>query len=93
MIVIFATNKISRVIEGIGIATPAFGPPVITALATVLVDLINPTYCPTQIAYISGTLGTLIGADLLNMNKLSRLNQNIKLPLEEQIINGLIIIL
>ena len=29
--------------------------------------------CPAQIAYIGGTLGALIGADLMNLNKLSTL--------------------
>ena len=28
---------------------------------------------PTTIAYVAGTLGTLIGADLLNLGKISKL--------------------
>jgi uncharacterized membrane protein len=63
----------SRLIPGLGIATPAFVPPVTVALATAFVHIFLETSCPTQIAYIGGTLGTLIGADLLNMGKISEL--------------------
>lgn len=73
VVVTLGTCKSSRVIKGLGIATLVFGPPIITALSTIFVDWINPTFCPTQIAYVGGTLGTLIGADLLNLNKLSEL--------------------
>ena len=63
----------SRLIKGLGIATPAFIPPLTVALATTFVHMLLGTSCPTQIAYIGGTLGTLIGADLLNMRKISDL--------------------
>lgn len=63
----------SRLIKGLGIATPAFVPPFTVALATAFVHMLLGTSCPTQIAYIGGTLGTLIGADLLNMRKISEL--------------------
>jgi uncharacterized membrane protein len=66
-------HRSSRLIKGLGIATPAFVPPVTVALATAFVHLFIGTSCPTQIAYIGGTLGTLIGADLLNMRKISEL--------------------
>ena len=56
--------------KGLGIATPMFGPPVATALATLVVDAVSPMSCPTQIAYVGGTIGALIGADLLNLRKL-----------------------
>jgi uncharacterized membrane protein len=73
LIVIYTTNKTSRAVKGMGIATPALGPPIITTIATILVDLISPLHCPTQIAYVGGTLGTLIGADLLNLQKIPEL--------------------
>ena len=63
----------SRLIKGLGIATPAFVPPITVAIATTFVHMLLGTSCPTQIAYIGGTLGTLIGADLLNMRKISEL--------------------
>jgi uncharacterized membrane protein len=31
--------------------------------------MVSPVSCPTQIAYVGGTLGTLIGADLLNLRR------------------------
>jgi uncharacterized membrane protein len=70
LIVTFGTYRTSRVVKGLGIATPALGPPTITAIAMILINLISPLQCPTQIAYIGGTLGALIGADLSNINKL-----------------------
>jgi uncharacterized membrane protein len=69
----YVTYRSSRIIKGLGIATPAFVPPMITVISTLLVDMINPCTCPTQIAYVGGTLGTLIGADILNLNKVSTL--------------------
>lgn len=51
---------------GLGIAVPALLPPIMAAL---LALLISPGEAPI-IAYISGTLGSLIGADLLNLNKI-----------------------
>ena len=73
LIVSIVVKRSSRLIKGIGIATPAFVPPLTTALATMLLHVISPTSCPTQIAYIGGTLGTLIGADLLNLGRISEL--------------------
>ena len=66
-------NRSSRLIKGLGIATPAVVPPFTTAIATYLVYSISDCMCPVQIAYIGGTLGALIGADLMNINKLSTL--------------------
>jgi uncharacterized membrane protein len=34
---------------------------------------VSPVSCPTQLAYVGGTLGTLIGADLMNLNRLPEL--------------------
>ena len=65
-----AVNKSANIVEGLGVATPAFVPPLVTALATILVDFVSPLHNPTQVAYIGGTLGTLIGADLLNLDRI-----------------------
>jgi uncharacterized membrane protein len=77
LIVTIGTYRTSRVVKGLGIATPALGPPTITAIAMILIDLISPLQCPTQIAYIGGTLGALIGADLMNINKLPDLGASV----------------
>jgi len=71
VVVTLTVFRSARVVKGLGIATPAFVPPAITALTTYFVNLLLPASCPTQIAYIGGTLGTLIGADLLNLNKIA----------------------
>ena len=71
--VAFLVHQSTRLVKELGIATPAFCPPIITALAVVLVDFTSPMACPAQIAYVGGTLGTLIGADLLNLGRLPEL--------------------
>jgi len=62
-----------RVVRGLGIATPAFIPPTITALTTLLIYQVGIPSNPMRIAYIGGTLGTLIGADILNLHRIPRL--------------------
>ena len=59
-------HVIARPVKGLGIAVPALIPPV---MAAVLALIISPQNAP-MIAYISGTLGSLIGADLLNLKKI-----------------------
>ncbi len=67
------TNLISRPVKGLGIAVPGFIP---AFLASVTGLLLSKTYAPL-IAYVSGTLGVLIGADLLNLNKIPELGSTI----------------
>lgn len=62
-------HLIARPVKGLGIAVPALIPPV---AAAALALLISPGEAPI-IAYISGTLGSLIGADLLNLKKIPEL--------------------
>jgi uncharacterized membrane protein len=64
--VALATNLVSKPIRGVGITTPAFIPPLAAALAAMLL----PSSSPKVIAYVSGVLGTLIGADILNMHRI-----------------------
>lgn len=66
------TNRVARPVKGLGIVTPALLPPLVAALsALALVYLFNaPHDFVFLIAYVGGTLGTLIGADLLNLNKI-----------------------
>ena len=71
--VTFAVNRVARPVKGLGIATPGFLPPLITALISYLLyPLLIPSN-PCVIAYISGTMGTLLGADLLNLKKIPEL--------------------
>lgn len=62
-------HMIARPVEGLGIAVPALLPPLMSAA---LALILSPQDAPV-IAYISGTLGSLIGADLLNLKKIPEL--------------------
>lgn len=70
--VAIVTNRVARPIKGLGIVTPALLPPLMAAIASlVLVYLLHaPHEFVFLIAYVGGTLGTLIGADLLNLDKI-----------------------
>jgi uncharacterized membrane protein len=63
--------KIARPVKGLGIVTPALLPPLITAMVTLVMTAFFslPNEYKFIIAYVGGTLGTLIGADLLNIRK------------------------
>lgn len=69
LLVALLTKLVARPVKGVGIATPAFIPPI---AAAVVAFILAPTQ-PRVIAYVGGTLGTLIGADLLNMRKIPKL--------------------
>jgi uncharacterized membrane protein len=62
-------HTVARKVPGLGIATPAFVPPLAAALAGYL---LTPN-APFVVAYVSGTLGTLIGADLTNLRSIGEL--------------------
>jgi uncharacterized membrane protein len=53
-------------VHGLGIAVPVFVPPVATTIVAVLLSREKAA----PLAYISGSLGTLIGADLLNLGEI-----------------------
>jgi uncharacterized membrane protein len=56
-------------VQGVGIATPTFMPPLV---ATVAAILLSRQYA-APLAYIGGSLGTLIGGDLMNLGKIQGL--------------------
>lgn len=60
---------LSRPIKGIGIVIPAFIPPIIAAIAALI--FAERANAPA-VAYISGVMGTLIGADLLRINQINK---------------------
>ncbi|SDN83582.1 Uncharacterized membrane protein [Desulfonauticus submarinus] len=64
LIVAFVCYKLARPIAGVGIGIPFLIPPLVTVLVT---WLFAPKDIAPQVAYISGTLGTLIGADVLHL--------------------------
>jgi uncharacterized membrane protein len=63
------THALAQPVPGVGIALPPLLPSVVTAVTALLLD---PWTAP-RTAFIAGTLGTLIGADLLNLGVLQDL--------------------
>jgi uncharacterized membrane protein len=68
-IVTFIVHLLAHPVAGIGIAVPIFIPP----LASASVALLLSREQAASLAYVSGSLGTLIGADLLNLDKIQGL--------------------
>ena len=61
-----ACFKLANPVAGVGISIPVFIPPLVTALVAMI--LVPQPHTPV-VAYIAGSLGTLIGADVLNLLK------------------------
>lgn len=64
--VVFA---VARPVPGVGIVTPALIPPVCAALAAVWLG----GHAAAAVAYVAGTFGALVGADLLNLPRVRSL--------------------
>jgi uncharacterized membrane protein len=62
-------HSMATPVPGIGIAVPVFAPVVTTAI---LAFILSREYA-APLAYIGGSMGTLVGADLLNLDKISGL--------------------
>ena len=69
VVIALIIHAMATPVAGIGIAVPVFAPVVATAI---LAFLLSREYAP-PLAYIGGSMGTLIGADLLNLDKISGL--------------------
>jgi|SRR5882762_1696783 len=62
-------HQMAYVVPGVGIAVPMLVPPLVAAgVALILAFRRAP-----PVAYVSGSMGTLIGADLLNLKEIGRL--------------------
>ena len=70
ILMIIISKFLARIIPGRGIALPFFIPP----LFAVLFALILAPHFAAPCAFISGVLGTLIGADLLNLRKVQKIS-------------------
>lgn len=69
IIVAIIVHRLATPVQGIGISVPIFVPP----LTAALVAMVLAWRRAPPLAYICGTLGTLIGADLMNLDKLQGL--------------------
>ena len=68
-VIVLITYWYATPLRGVGIAVPLFIPPLSAAVAAML---LVPQQAPLT-AYVAGTVGTLIGADLLNLGRLREL--------------------
>lgn len=69
LIAALVSNAVARPVKGLGIAMPMLVPPLMAVLLGWLLGDGNPN----AVAYVSGTLGVLIGADLMNWRKIKEL--------------------
>jgi len=67
------TKLVSRPVLGVGIIAPSLVPPLNAALVATLIGTTNPHI----VAYVAGSMGTLIGADILNLRTIPRLGSPI----------------
>ena len=65
-IVSMVVYRAARPVRGLGIAVPALLPPALGALAAVALT----THGAAAVAFVAGTLGTLIGGDLLHLREI-----------------------
>ena len=68
-IMTLVTFRLAKPVSGLGISLPAFVPPLLAALISIAIGFQNAPV----IAYISGTVGTLFGADILNLHRIKEL--------------------
>jgi len=72
-IVAFVVNRMATPVPGVGISVPTIAPPLLAAGAA----LVLSRRFAAPIAYIGGSLGVLIGADLLNLGQLRSLGASV----------------
>ena len=65
-VVAAVVHALARPVPGVGIAVPTLVPPLVAATAALL---LSRSSAPA-LAYIAGSVGTLIGGDLLNLGKI-----------------------
>lgn len=68
-IVAVVVHSLARVVPGLGIAVPIFVPPIVAAG----VGLLLAVRRAPPLAYVAGSMGTLIGADVLNLGAIAEL--------------------
>ncbi len=68
-VVAVVVHRLAEVVPGVGIAVPMIVPPLVAAVVALLLAFRRAP----PLAYVSGSMGTLIGADLLNLGQIARL--------------------
>jgi uncharacterized membrane protein len=70
-VVAAVVHAMAHPVRGVGIAVPVFIPPLVAAGAALL--MARRSGPAPALAYVSGSLGTLIGADILNLGRVQGL--------------------
>jgi uncharacterized membrane protein len=70
VLVMGGVKLVARPVPGVGIAVPSLLPAVLAATAAIVVA---SGHDAAAVAYVSGTVGTLVGADLLNLHRVREL--------------------
>jgi uncharacterized membrane protein len=68
-VVAMTVHSLAQVVPGVGIAVPTFVPPLVAAA----VSLVLAFRQAPPLAYVSGSMGALIGADLSNLHRIAEL--------------------
>jgi uncharacterized membrane protein len=68
-IVAAVVHALARLVPGAGIAVPMFVPPIVAAGVALLLAFRRAP----PVAYVAGSMGTLVGADILNLGQIARL--------------------
>jgi len=66
IVIALVIHAMATPVRGVGIAVPVFAPVIVTAI---LAFILSREYA-APLAYIGGSMGTLIGADLMNLDKI-----------------------
>src|SRR5262249_53644025 len=69
VIVAAVVHSLAYLVPGVGIAVPMIVPPLVAAGVALLLAFRRAP----PVAYVAGSMGTLIGADLLNLGQIARL--------------------
>ena len=67
VVVTAIVHSMARIVPGVGVAVPMLIPP----LAAAGVALLLAFRRAPPVAYVAGSMGTLIGADLLNLRRIA----------------------
>jgi len=68
-VVALVTHQLAQPVRGVGVALPIFVPPIIALVCALVLSWRQAG----PLAYIGGSMGTLIGADIMNLGKIQGL--------------------
>jgi uncharacterized membrane protein len=69
IVVSLVVHSMAAIVPGVGIVVPMFIPPLVAAGVALLLDFRRAP----PVAYVSGSMGALIGADILNLGRVAEM--------------------